>query len=75
MLNHYYKDGAFCVRGREVKVVEFEDPDELDRISSEGGFVQNGRLSGQLAVTRSFGDKVIKEGGLSTIPFINFQFN
>lgn len=37
------------------------DPHEQQRIRSAGGFINNGRVSGMLAITRSLGDSELKE--------------
>lgn len=36
------------------------DPDEIARIAKAGGFVNNGRVMGILAVARAFGDVSLK---------------
>lgn len=38
-----------------------DDPEEKMRIESKGGFVQYGRVNGNLAMSRSFGDKNLKQ--------------
>ena len=37
-----------------------ENPDEMARITTNGGYVQNGRVNGNLAVSRGFGDFELK---------------
>jgi serine/threonine protein phosphatase PrpC len=38
-------------------------PDEIARIVEAGGFVSNGRVRGQLAVSRALGDSCYKASG------------
>lgn len=45
--------------------------DEIERIKSKGGFISDGRLLGQLAISRSFGDSNLKGGGLISIPYVS----
>lgn len=47
------------------------DDNEIDRIKNEGGTIVNNRLSGKIAVTRSFGDFSMKSKGLTSEPFVN----
>lgn len=50
--------------------------DEIERIKSLGGFISNGRLCGQLAISRSFGDSNLKGGGLISVPHVcNFDIS
>lgn len=37
------------------------NPDEKDRITRAGGFVQNGRVNGILSLSRAFGDFAFKD--------------
>jgi protein phosphatase PTC1 len=37
------------------------DEDEIERITNAGGFVVMGRVNGMLAVTRSLGDRAMKD--------------
>ncbi|CAE8583835.1 unnamed protein product [Polarella glacialis] len=46
------------------------DPLEIQRIESEGGFVSRGRVSGQLGVSRALGDHGLKNAGCSWRPFV-----
>ncbi len=46
------------------------DMSEIQRIKNLGGFCFNGRLMGQLAVSRAFGDFNLKNQGLTAIPYI-----
>ena len=47
-----------------------EIPKEQHRIYRRGGFVKNGRLNGILAMSRSMGDILLKNKGLSCLPDI-----
>jgi len=47
------------------------DKEEVDRIKKCGGMVFNGRVFGTLMLTRSIGDKEMKNYGVSSIPFVN----
>lgn len=44
------------------------DPAEARRVSEEGGMVRNGRVGGQLSVSRSLGDHHLKHSGVSCRP-------
>lgn len=46
------------------------DPAEIQRIESEGGFVARGRVAGQLGVSRALGDHSLKDQGVSWKPFV-----
>lgn len=46
------------------------DQSEIDRIKQSGGLVFNGRVFGQLALTRALGDFALKKYGVSAIPHI-----
>ena len=41
---------------------------EQERVKKEGGCIIRGRVMGQLAVTRAFGDLDLKSSGVSVIP-------
>ncbi len=45
-------------------------PDEFERIKNAGGFVRDNRVGGTLAVSRAFGDFVLKSVGLIATPEI-----
>ena len=56
---------VLCRGGTAVDVTRDQkatDPDEIARIAKAGGFVQNGRVMGILAVARAFGDASLKLG-------------
>ena len=46
------------------------DYSEIMRIKSRGGYVFNGRVLGQLAVTRAFGDLNLKSQGIIPTPYM-----
>ena len=55
-----------CRGGQAVTLTKDQkpsDPDEEQRIKDAGGFVINGRVMGQLAVSRAFGDREFKGDG------------
>lgn len=60
---------------KEVKELSIDhkisNSNELNRINSIGGKIENERLSGKLAITRSFGDDDCKKDGLSIDPYVN----
>lgn len=60
---------------KEIKELSIDhkisNPNEVSRINSIGGKIENERLSGKLAITRSFGDDDCKKDGLSIDPYIN----
>jgi hypothetical protein len=41
---------------------------EIARIQQAGGFVMNGRVNGQIAITRSLGDHIMKDFIIAGIP-------
>lgn len=43
---------------------------ERERIFKEGGMVKDGRVQGILAVSRAFGDIILKNKGVSVLPFV-----
>jgi serine/threonine protein phosphatase PrpC len=47
------------------------DEGEVARIRKVGGVVFNGRVFGQLALSRALGDHAMKKYGVTAIPFIN----
>jgi len=52
------------------------DRGEIERINNSGGYVVNGRLSGTINLSRTFGDMSLKSVGLSPIPFtFNCELN
>jgi len=46
------------------------DPAEIQRVESEGGFVARGRVAGQLGVSRALGDHSLKNVGVSWRPSV-----
>jgi len=46
------------------------DPSEVRRVESEGGFVARGRVAGQLGVSRALGDHSLKGLGVSCRPHV-----
>lgn len=47
------------------------DTKENERIKSSGGIIFGGRVFGQLAITRSFGDYALKNYGVCPLPFVS----
>jgi protein phosphatase PTC1 len=47
------------------------DPSEIDRVNNTGGMIFNGRVFGQLIITRAFGDSSLKRYGVSAAPYIS----
>jgi protein phosphatase PTC1 len=50
------------------------DPSEVDRINKSGGIIFNGRVFGQLIITRAFGDNSLKRHGVIVTPYISKNF-
>ena len=56
---------VLCRSGRALDLTldrKASDPEEVARIAQCGGFVQNGRVQGSLAVSRALGDCDLKKG-------------
>ena len=52
------------VDGKAVRLTvdhKASDPVEQERVKSMGGFIQNDRVSGQIEITRSIGDQLMKK--------------
>ena len=49
------------------------DKEEVERIKKNGGLIFNKRVFGSLMLTRSIGDREMKNYGVSSIPFININ--
>ena len=47
--------------------------EEVERIKKNGGMVFNNRVFGSLMLTRSIGDREMKNYGVCSIPFINLN--
>lgn len=47
------------------------DPSEYERIMKNGGVIVQGRVGGQLLISRAFGDSGLKSFGVSCEPFIS----
>jgi len=50
------------------------DPSEIDRVNKSGGIIFNGRVFGQLIITRAFGDNSLKRYGVTATPYISKNF-
>lgn len=50
------------------------DPVEINRVNSTGGMIFNGRVFGQLIITRAFGDSSLKKYGVSSSPHISKNY-
>lgn len=65
-----------CVLVRKDKTLRLshddrvEDPKERERIIKNGGIIYNGRIIGQLMLSRCFGDWAIKEYGVIVNPHV-----
>jgi protein phosphatase PTC1 len=47
------------------------DTSEIERVNNSGGMIFNGRVFGQLIITRAFGDSSLKRYGVSATPYIS----
>jgi len=64
-----------CRAGKAIRLSEehkASSESEAKRISESGGFIINGRVNGQIAITRSLGDHLMKDFILST-PYTSHQ--
>lgn len=55
---------VLCHQGKATRLTKdhrTDDPEEVSRIESAGGFMFKGRVLGVLAVTRSLGDHCMKQ--------------
>ena len=62
-----------CSKGKAVRMTTDHkgiEPTEIDRVRKVGGHIINGRVGGQLAVTRSLGDFAMKNCGVTSAPEI-----
>lgn len=50
------------------------DPSEINRINNSGGIIFNGRVFGQLILTRAIGDNALKKYGVITTPYLSKYF-
>lgn len=66
---------ALLITTKEVKRLTYDhkcsDQSEADRIRKIGGIIFNGRLFGQLALSRALGDHALKKYGVTPTPCIN----
>lgn len=65
-----YDSGGNIQSDFKCKPHKVSNPVEMNRIKREGGSVMNGRLAGNLLITRSLGDFDMKEHGLISKPDI-----
>ena len=65
---------AILINSNEWKRLSYDDrtsdKNEYDRIIKEGGIVIDGRVNGQLMLTRAFGDWELKQYGVSSEPHV-----
>ena len=47
------------------------DQQEIQRVNQSGGLIFNGRVYGQLIITRAFGDHSLKRHGVVAVPYIS----
>jgi len=63
------------VKATEAKRISYDhkcsDVKEIERIKHSGGIIFGGRVFGQLALTRAFGDFGLKNYGVCPIPYIS----
>ena len=60
---------VLCRNGKAVRLTydhKASDEDEKNRILEAGGFVINGRVNGQIIITRSLGDHLMKDYIINT---------
>ena len=66
---------CLLIKSNEWKRISYDDrasdKNEHDRIIKEGGIVMDGRVYGQLMLSRAFGDRELKEYGVSNEPHVN----
>ena len=65
---------CILTKKNDVKILSYDDKvsdkNEYDRIIKQGGNIIEGRIEGQLLITRAFGDWELKNYGVSCIPHI-----
>ena len=66
---------CLLIKTNEWKRLSYDDrasdKNEYDRIIKEGGIIMDGRVYGQLMLSRAFGDWELKEYGVSNEPHVN----
>jgi len=66
---------VLCRDGKAIRLTEehkASDEIEAKRIQDLGGFIVNGRVNGQIVITRSLGDHLMKEFIIGD-PFVSYQ--
>jgi len=66
---------VLCRDGKAIRLTaehKASDEDEAKRIIEQGGFIVNGRVNGQIMITRSLGDHLMKEFIIGD-PHLNYQ--
>jgi serine/threonine protein phosphatase PrpC len=69
-----------CVLVQNYSVVRLSydhkatDFNEVKRVKSVGGIISNGRVLGQLMLTRALGDHALKPFGVSAVPYVSKNY-
>jgi len=66
---------VLCRDGKAIRLTEehkASDPVEAKRITDSGGFIIHGRVNGQIIITRSLGDHLMKEFIIGT-PYTHYE--